>query len=41
LTSEEWIKNKLRVYPNLKKIAAANNATVNNDEISGKKRKFL
>ena len=41
MTNEEWIKNRLRTYPNFKKIAASNNATVNNDEISGKKRKFL
>lgn len=31
ITGEEWIKNKLRTYPNLKKIVASNNATVNND----------
>lgn len=39
LTKEDWIKQKLRVYPNLKKIASDNNSL--NEEISGKKRKFL
>lgn len=39
LNNDSWVKNRLRTYPNLRKLVLISGYS--NDENTGKKRKFL